>query len=311
MEIVIKNFNIRLFRQLLDQNLMVDNQVMIQFTPDIVRSCALTSTDSFMKMWSVPMSSLTVKNQPDANQIIDLDSDEETEPILVFNPFNIYVLKGDVFRRYLRVYGENPVTLKIDVDEQSGNGVYMTIIGETQAGSSLTSTFTLTKDEYITSKVNDFDAAARKLTPASNDISFILSSDEMKEIKTLIKELHKTTPSNTSYINFKTDVNSKMISVSDAVFDVKFPLVKTENYNLPQTNLDFNILKSDFIVSGGHTYTFYTSNDKDHAIMVTTFSFGIIGCVIQKAYKQGESHIDDVFDTGLEVQDLDDFMENF
>lgn len=314
-QIIIKNFNIRLFRQLLDQTLMVDNQVMVYFTQDIVRSCALTSTQSFMKMWTVPMTSLVSDNQ---SEVVDLDVENFDGPTTpTFDPFNIYVLKGDVFRRYLRVYGENPVTLKIVVDPKTSNGITLTIIGETQAGSSLTSTFVLTSDEFITSKVNDLDAVIDSLTPSEKDVNFILSSDEMKEVKTLIKELHKSNPNNTSFINFKMNPTDKTIAVGDAVFNVKFPLVKTENYNIPSDMIDFNILKSDFIVSGGHTYTFHTTNDKDYAIMLTAFSFGVIGCIVKKAYakndigleQNNDTGIDDVF--GNDVPDVDDFIESF
>ena len=68
--IKIPNFKLNVFRNLLEQSLIVNNQLMLEFSPDIVKSCSFSLTNSFMKLWTAPLKNLLFVEQPNN----DIDS---------------------------------------------------------------------------------------------------------------------------------------------------------------------------------------------------------------------------------------------
>lgn len=311
MQLVIKNFDLKLFKSLIDQNLLASNEISINFGPEEIRSYAFTSSHSFMKIWRVP----TKMFINDADQeVINFDDDEVENMVLDFKPFDMYVLKGDMFKKYISIFNEEPVTLIIDVDEESNNGTLMTIQGCSQYQSRLQTKYNLCSDEMIVNKISSFDKALEMVTEKESDIHFIMTKEEVVEVKKLISALHKSNPENTSFITFKIDTNRKIINVSDKVFSVNFPLEKSPDIPIPEESFDFNVLKSDFLVTGDHVFNFYVENQtQGKIIMKVKYKNCEISCMCYSVTYDAQennttnSDMDIVSD---EVLDIDEYFND-
>ena len=58
--IKISNFKLNIFRNLLEQSLIVDNQLMLEFNPEMIKACSFSNTKSFMKLWTIPLNNLII-----------------------------------------------------------------------------------------------------------------------------------------------------------------------------------------------------------------------------------------------------------
>ena len=282
------NFDLKFFKNLLEQNLLLDNSITILFKPDMVVSAAFTSSKSAMKIWTAPILNF-IKTDIDPEQLsLNLGDCESTEPF-TFKPFNLYVFKGDIFKRYISVFNNDPVKIEIKVNRSNNVASSMNIEGTSFGGSSLSTNFILSSDEMIMNKVENYERAIDSVAPKDGMQEFILAINDVTEVKKLIKELHKSDPENTSFITFQCDPKKRIINVKDKVFDVKFDMVNSIDTDHNITDVaTFDILKSDFIVAGNHTFSFYHSPEEFFIILSTVYNKCVISCLISKTTKNAD-----------------------
>lgn len=316
MEIIFRKFDLGFFASLIDQNLMANNSIKVRFTEKTVKSIALTSSRSFVKLWEINTENLICPNTESVEEI----NDDGTIGVHVpkFECFDMFVLKGDVFKRFLNVFNQNPVDLLVDVDENESIANRIVITGETKFDTPIKCSYTLSSAEAMGEGPSDYSVVEKFFTVKDSVKSFMILKDEMDQVKNLIQTLHKTNSENTSYVTVNVDVERSIIRVFDKVFDIKFPLVKTEDQisNLPDKSFDFRILKSDFIVAGKHTYNLYfDQSDDDKIVMKALFpkknlqilcGFKDIKVNDQNNTSSNSDDIDSVFQDDTELQALED-----
>lgn len=307
----IKNFNLNIFRQLLKETLMVNNQIMIEFSDKFIRSCAVSPQKVFMKAWTIPTIKFIKKaeDEADENGIIDLDKPEEEIDLSYLPVFNFYVLKGDLFRNYLSVHSTDFVDLDFELEQGSDGKLQastITISGKTENNNALVTKFTLTTEDLITSRVDDYDALIRECTPSEEMFDIILDNVQMQEIKRLVRSLHKSSIDNSSYLSF--DISKDKVVINDKVFNVEFPLKTSDASKISEVHHTFNILKTDLIMAGEHTFNIYTSEDEHKVTFGTKFAGALIWCISTKITEG--SVFDNNVDFGNEL-DIDKIGEEY
>lgn len=312
MQVLIKNFDLKLFKSLIEQNLLAQNEISINFGPEEIKSCAFTSSRSFMKIWTVSTKTL-IKDSD--QEIIDFDDDDLSpkEKELNFKPFDMYVLKGDYFKKYLSIFNDEPVTMIIDVDDDTNIGTMMTIQGCSGYQSRLQTKYNLCSDEMIVNKLSSYDDAMRTVQESEEDMHFIMNKEECDEVKKLIQQLHKSNPENTSFITFKVDIDRKVINVSDKVFSVNFQLQKSADIEIPSTSFEFNLLKSDFLVTGNHVFNFYVENKPQGKVILKSsykncVNIYCMGYAITYDKQDENTTVSDIDDIGDGVIDIDEYF---
>lgn len=303
MEIKLSNFKLNVFRNLMEQSLIVDNQLMFEFSSDMVRSCSFSATKSFMKLWTSQL----------INFIQQSDDSGDLQEIPSFDPFNMYILKGDLFKKFLSVHTADTVDLifTIEVNENKKNqAAAITIIGQGEGSNKLKTTFTLTTEELISNKIDDYSAVIKECTPSKDMFEFVLSNNQIQEIKRLIKKLHKSSADNTAYLSFKIDNENKKIVVNDKVFVVEFAFA--ENAKIPKESFSFNILKSDFIITGNQTFSIFTNSDEQKVIFGARHAGAIIWCLSSKIQESNDLPFDaSVVDSTIDsIDDIDDYLND-
>jgi hypothetical protein len=317
--ISIKNFNLNVFKHLLDQSLIVNNQLMLEFANDLVKAVSFSPSASLLKLWTIPFMSLIKdveqvipvpttepksKDSKDNEAIFDgvlpgfedelaKQTIQQHKELQNIPKFNFYVLKGDLFAKYLSVHNADIVDVEFSLETQNGKMYASTIkiIGKSENGSPLETLFILTTEELITSKVSDYSEIINECTPDDSMDRIIVTSEQIQEVKRFVKRLHKSMVDNTAYLSF--DISEKMIVVKDKVFNVKFNIdaeLKAKANLLKSGNdMNFNILKSDFVMLGNHTFDIYSSNECDRVIFGTNYAGAIIWCVSTKVNEQNIS----------------------
>ena len=301
--IKINNFRLNIFRKLLEQSLIVDNQLMLEFSDTIIRACSFSSTRSFMKLWTIPLNNLI--NSESKSNVIELD----VVPVekISFPVFNFYILKGDLFHKYLSVHNTDMVDLefvlhKVENKYQAAN---ITISGKSENNSPLVTTFILTTEELISNVITDYSLIINECTPQEDMVEFILTDIQIQEIKRLIKKLHKSTANNTAFLTFTIDVTQNKIIVNDKVFTLSFQLMQKLNIT---ENIVFNILKSDFIMTGNHTFSIYTNENDQKVILGAKFAGSIIWCLSSKINENTINIDDSAMDFALSSEDISDYL---
>lgn len=306
-KVTILNFNLGMFRTLLDQSLIVNTQIMIEFNKELVKSCSFSQTKSFMKLWTIPMKSFIGKSEDGSGAICLDDIEETTLPAIPV--FNFYILKGDLFRNYLSVHNSELVTLEFQLQEiENGKlqAATITIIGKSEIGSPLVTTFTLTTEELILNRVTDYSIIINECTPSKDMIDIILTNIQIQEIKRLVKKLHKSTVDNTSFLTFT--ISNNNVNIKDRVFEIDFPLTTLgKNMNAGES-LTFNILKTDFIMVGNHTFNIYTSEESQKVIYGTKFGNAMIFGLSTKISEGSafDSNID--VDNVIDLDGMDEYV---
>lgn len=301
MEIKLSNFKLNVFRNLMEQSLIVDNQLMFELSSDMVRSCSFSATKSFMKLWTSQL----------VNFIQQSDDSEELREIPSFDPFNMYILKGDLFKKFLSVHNADTVDLIFTIEEnenKKNQAAAITIIGQGEGSNKLKTTFTLTTEELISNKIDDYSAVIKECTPSKDMFEFVLSNNQIQEIKRLIKKLHKSSADNTAYLSFKIDKENKKIIVNDKVFVVEFEFA--ENTKISEESFSFNILKSDFIITGNQTFSIFTNNNEPKVIFGARHAGAIIWCLSSKIQESNDLPFDaSVVDSTIDsISDIDDYL---
>lgn len=278
----IPNFNLAIFRQLLKQNLMVNDQIMIEFNKDFVRSCAISPKKTLMKLWMLPTKLFIVdEEKKDENGVIQMDDTVNVDEIVNNIPkFNFYILRGDLFKNYLIVHNSGTVDLEFEVrnDTTGSYAETIKINGQTENGNNITTIFTLTSEELILNKIDDYNELIKRCTPDDTLCDIIIEKEQMEEIKRLLKNLNQSSIDNSNYLTFTVveTVLGDRIKVNDKVFSVEFPLKSSSPEKLKGQNLSFNMLKTDFIMTGDHNFNLYTKNDDEPRIVLYTKFGGAI-----------------------------------
>ena len=308
----IPNFNLGIFRNLLDQNLTVNKNIMVEFSPELVKSCAMSASRSFMKLWTIPMANLIGSSSEDGEGVIDietLDTAELPEELKNMPVFNFYIMKGDLFRKYISVHNSELVNLEFTLTDASNNGLQaatLTIYGKSELGSPLVTTFTLTTEEMIVDRIESYEPVIREVTPSEDMLEVVLSSVQLQEIKRLIKQLHKSSTENTAYITLT--VSKDKLNICDKVFNIDIPLNETlvAKVEEPRTG---NILKTDFLMLGNHTFTIYTAGDSQKVIFVTKFGEAMISGLSTKVSENADlGSADNEIDGVVDFDDLDEYL---
>jgi hypothetical protein len=137
--------------------------------------------------------------------------------------------------------------------------------------------------------------------------SFVLEKSQIQEVKRLIKNLHKISSQNKVYLNFQVDIKNKKMTVTDSIFSYEIELDK----DIKGENFSFNILKSDFIITGNHTLTLYTNQSDQRIIMGTTYLNSVIWSLMTKiADPDSYNQLNDaVLDNAIEgLNDLEEYF---
>lgn len=301
----ISNFKLNVFSALLKQSLIVTNQLTLEFTPEIIKSCSFSMTKSLIKIWSIPLNSLLNSQSSDELEILDAPVKEPKK--MVFPSFDFYVLKGDLFHGYLAVHNSDTVDLEFTLNKINGKyqASEIKIIGQSTTNFPLTTTFSLTTEELITNKVEDYSLILSECTPTKEMIEFVLEDSQIREIKRLIKSLHKSVSNNTSFLTFVIDGIKNNVSVKDKVFVVNFPLNVMKNSEAIKGKvITFNILKSDFGMFGNHTFSIFTDESTIKVIFGGNFANSVIWCLTSKVTENTIS-LQDNDDIEQSISDLD------
>ena len=308
MEIKIENFKLNVFRNLLEQSLIVDNQLMFEISKEMIRSCSFSTTKSFIKLWLIPINELILK--PESNEA-NLFLDEPKQKEFDFPTFNMYILKGDLFKKFLSVHTSDTVDLEFTL-QKVNNKYYasnITIIGKSEGNNDLTTNFILTTEELISNSVDDYSDIIKQCTPSKSMFEFMLSDNQIQEIKRLIKKLHKSTSDNTAYLTFFVDSEKKKLIVNDKVFNIGFEL--NPDTKFPENSFKFNILKSDFIIAGNQTFSIYTSEDDMTVIFGARYAGSIIWCLSSKIPEQSDLNLEaSVVDSTIDALDVSEYIDS-
>ena len=308
--IKISNFDLSKFGNLLNQSLMVTPQLMIEINDGMIKSCSFSQTKSFIKLWTIPMDSLIIK--PVVDNTIEMFENLVVETKLDLENFNFYILKGDLFKRFITVHNQTKVDLEFSLEliDNKYQATTITIIGTSELGSSLKTTFTFTTEEMISNKIADYASILKECSPTEDMYEICLSDKQISETKSLIKKLHKSSIDNSAFLSIYADANK--IKINDKVFTVEFEIDQALKIKSSLNNkllsgdesLSFNILKSDFIITGDHTFNIFAAEENEKVIIVGRYAGSIISCLTTKI--TDNSATDDT-DFGI---DGSDFLED-
>ena len=80
---------------------------------------------------------------------------------------------------------------------------------------------------------------------------------------------------------------------------------------VPAQDIVFNILKSDFIVSGNNTFTIYFGNNSPQIIFNGVYQSAIMICMFTKVSEIDNNEFTaSVTDSTLDTLDIDDFIDS-
>jgi hypothetical protein len=308
--IKIQNFNLAAFSRLLNQSLLVTNQIMMEFKDGLLKSCSFSATKSFIKLWTIPVEQLIVIEESQ-KELFDMEAAKRGFAEL---NFNFYILKGDLFKKFISVHNQESVDIEFSIKMVDGKrqASTITITGKSDVGSALKTTFILTTEELITNIVSDYSAILSACSPEKDMLEIMFVEEQIQEIKGLIRKLHKSSSENSKYLTF--EIGSSKIKISDRVFNVEYPLNKEmlEKNRLAGRvigdgeTLLFNVLKSDFIITGDHTFNFFTSKDSEKVIIIGKYSKAMIVCLTTKI-TEGSDAMDSSAEDGLGDLDLAEY----
>jgi hypothetical protein len=276
--IKIENFKLNVFKSLLEQSLIVNEQIMLEIGPEMIKSCSFSNTKTFMKLWALPLKELIQQK----NEINDLD---EPEIKYDFPVFNFYILKGNLFLKYLSVHNTDTVNLEFHLKQQKNyyNASVVIIIGNSDNSSPLQTNFTLTTEEFISNSMSDYAQILAMCTPSQNSFEFILSSEQTSEVKQLVKKLHKSSANNTPFLNFEINKDLNNVTISDNVFKIQYPLITSDLNKIKNNITNFSIMKSDFIMTGNHGFNIILDENESKIILGSKYRNAIIWCLSSKS----------------------------
>lgn len=286
---IINNFNLSLLKRLLKQSLIVNEQIIIEISDSMMKSVSFSGTKSLIKIWQLPIESFV-------DIEAELEVDKSTYIQNYDGKFNLYILKGSLFLKYLDVFSmKNPCKLTINIDKNTNQATQLTIEGSSENGSKIKTNFVLTTEEMIVDKVEDYNFILKQCTPEKSYKQFSITEKQLTELKSLIKKLHKSIVNNSNYITFSFDDNGNL-NVFDKAFNIEL-----EYDSKDVKNLEFKILKTDLLMFGEHSFVFYTDNNTPKVILGTNYGPAVVWCTSVKV-------LEDV--TTDEIDDINDIADS-
>lgn len=291
--VTLPNVNLKQFSNLLDQSLLVNAQLMLEFDSQLIKSCSFSSTRSMIKL-------ITINTN-------DLVSGNSFEP---FESFNFYILNGSLFKQELASHTSETIDLSFTISNINGKyqAKLITIKGEL-LGSVFETNFELTTESMITDSISDYNAIISACSPTDDMDEIILTNKQIIEIKRQIKNLHKAIANNTSYLTFNYNHSNQSLQIKDKVFNIQ-GISMPENFaeitdRMPHENFSFDVLKSDFVKLGNLTFSIYTNNQSEKIILLAKYGKSLIAILITKIDKNtsDDSQIDCL--DSLDIDDLD------
>jgi len=296
---IINNFNLSLLKRLLKQSLIVNEQIMIEISDSMMKSVSFSGTKSLIKIWQLPIESF-----------VDIEAESEVDKSTYIQnydgKFNLYILKGSLFLKYLDVFSmKNPCKLTINIDKNTNQATQLTIEGSSENGSKIKTNFVLTTEEMIVDKVEDYNFILKQCTPENSYKQFSITEKQLTELKSLIKKLHKSIVNNSNYITFSFDDNGNL-NVFDKAFNIEL-----EYDSKDVKNLEFKILKTDLLMFGEHSFVFYTDNNTPKVILGTNYGPAVVWCTSVKVLEDVTTdEIDDINDIADSL-DLEEYGLSF
>ena len=290
---IINNFSISTFKRLIKQSLLVNDTIMMEVDDTLIKSVSFSGTKSLVKIWTSKTNDLSI-----------LSDNEEIDNVQDFkNKFNIYILNGSAFYKFLDIFSIKE-SAKLSINVIQTNAGYqancLTIEGVSVLGSKIKTNYLLSVDDMLTDKVSDYEFILKQCTPEKDYHQFTVNNTQIAEIKSLIKKLHKTVPNNTTYIKFS--FKDDKLFVSDNVFSIE---VNYESNESDLNGLNFNILKTDFVRLEDASFIFYTNNDVNKVILGTNILNSVIWCTTLKVASDINN---DDYDTEIN-ENLSDFND--
>lgn len=304
--VTIKNFDLAKFTTLLSQAISVTPQLMLEVDKGIIKSASFSHTKSLIKLFAIPIDDLIAVEQDEEGNPVSKEK-QNFDGIL----FDFYILKGDSFRNYLSVFGDEPVDITfelIDVGNVKQQASSLKIVGKSSvSGAKLNTEFQLTTEELISNQISDYSEVLRHATPTPEMSPFRLSFQNTAETRGLIKKLHKSYDNNTSFLTFTFDKQN--INIKDKAFELNFPNTNPENFK-EDSPITFNILKNDFVLIGDHTFDIYTSSNESKVIYTAKFNNAIIWVMTTKVNSNYVAEDTDDDDFGIENIDVSEYDFN-
>lgn len=315
----LRNVDINVINNLLNQSLEVSSQLMFEFSPDMVKSVSFSVTKTFIKIWTIDISNLIkkVESEQENEGVGELNFGDEfdlvKESTKDFNKtFDFYLLKGENLRNFLSVFKNEIIDMEFHLIESNDNKLQaqsVIISGKTESDKSLVAKLDLTTEDMITNKVTDYSKILEVCKPKDNMSEIIMSNSNLKELRKVISNMNKTIVNNSSFVTFT--IENNVLKVNDKVFDLTFDDVIINNVN----EFSFNILKNDFKLIGNHSFRIFSSESSNEIHFATTYGNAVIWCLSSKPLttteilnnkSDDEIDSDDLDEYGLDFGDLDD-----
>lgn len=289
--ITIDNFKLGLFRSMMEQSLVVNKQLIFRIDKDMIKSCSFSPTKSLIKLITMPTERLS-------DGIIN-----------DFVAFDVFIFRGDVFKKYLSVYKDGLVNITFTTIEHEGKIIakQIKIIDE----SGLETVFAPTTEKMMSDSVSDYSSLIEKITPKPDMFRLLVANNHILNIRQLIGTLHNADPKNVLYLCFEYDKTNNNLSVKDSVFKQSIPFTNEVNDILPTVDFMFNVMKTDYIRIGNHNYSIYTKHDSKELILIAAHGGMLVSCLITKVDENvaqtdlGSSELDGM---GLSAEDIANYF---
>lgn len=307
--VTLKNIDINIINNLLQQSLEVSQQLMFEFSPTILKSVNFSSSQTFIKFWTIEIDKLIKKEELEPiNDLVLDDIMESTTPVEDHTKdfdktFNFYLLKGDLFKSFLSVFKNDLIDIDfalIDGSDGKLQAHSITVKGYTESDKRLVAKLDLTTDDMITNKISDYSQLLQICKPKDKMSEITLPNSHLKELRRIINNMNKTISNNSSFVTFT--VEDGELRINDKVFNMNFDDVdiKTEN------NFSFNILKSDFKLIGNHSFKIFTGDQDKEIHFGAKYGNAIIWCLTSKP-KNSEDSLSDSSEDMLSSDDINDY----
>lgn len=302
----LNNVDISIINNLLLQSLEVSPQIMFEFSPEILKSVNFSSSQTFIKFWTIEINKL-IREEKQPVDDLNLDEIVEVPKVNLLEnfdkTFNFYLLKGDLLKRFLSVFKNDLIDIDFKLINGSEGGYQahsITVKGYTESNKKLIATLDLTTDDMITNKVADYSQLLTICKPKPNMAEVTLPNSHLKELRSIINNMNKTISNNSSFVTFS--IENDELKINDKVFDITFDDIEINS----SESFNFNILKSDFKLIGNHSFKIFTSPDNNEIHFGAKYGNAIIWCLTSKP-KNTDTMMDNSTEDMLSSDDINDY----
>lgn len=289
--IIINNFNLEVFEKFLKQSLIVNSQLMIMFNDNKFTSCCFSASRQFLKIISISLDDLiyqpdnsTQINKGTTFDVLDLTPDLDKQISAskqktvtndipkIDKSFMTYFISCEKFMKFLNVFGKQKcvdIEFKISNDESDE-----IIISGTSSNLNTKLKTKFAPDDKSLMSIGDLQISdlISKCTPSNDMHNIVLNINEVKEIKSLLKDLQNGRIDNTSFI--QCEIKNHSLKIENKAFEISLPIksINDTQHNTQQINdsfeLVFNIYKDDFtFFNEGDLKILFSSSDSNSKII--------------------------------------------